>query len=233
MFTYQDYYHMVSILLDGKRMVFFRHDIDISLDKALQLAEKENMMDINSTYFILTSSKYYNPFSKESKRKIEQIIDMGHNIGLHYDLSLVKNDVLEQTKYILWHRSMLEQEFDIEVNTCSVHKPVAQGVGFSRELASMLQISGLHDVNITMPNYKYISDSGMNWREDYNVIVKQYERIHVNTHPEWYDDMEGNFEDRLRSLRLELKTDKLINDEINSINDYRANLKKCDSGKEL
>lgn len=217
---------MVSVLLEKDRNVFFRHDVDISVDKALDMAEREIRMNLKpTTYFILTSSQFYNPYSRQNKRKIEQIIDMGHVIGLHYDLTLVPDNIQVQARYILWHRSMLEAEFDIEVQTCSIHKPATNGM-ISRELASALQVSGLHDVNITMPNYKYISDSGMNWREDYNEVIKHYNKIQVNTHPEWYDDKEGTFEDRLHDLNMDLKVDTLINNEIHTISDYRDRLRR-------
>jgi hypothetical protein len=217
---------MVSVLLENHRNIYFRHDVDISVDKALDMAEREIRMNLKpTTYFILTSSQFYNPFSRQNKRKIEQILEMGHLIGLHYDLTLVPDNPQAQARYILWHRSILESEFDIEVQTCSIHKPSTNGM-CSREVASALQVSGLHEVNITMPNYKYISDSGMNWREDYNEVIKHYDKIHVNTHPEWYADKEGTFEERLHDLKLDLKTDTLINNEIYTINDYRDKLRR-------
>lgn len=219
MFTYRDYYDMISTLFEDQRIVYVRHDVDISLEKAVQMAEREHKLKLPSTYFILLSSRYYNPFTKESKRYVEQLLNLGHTIGLHYDLSLAPSSPEDQAKYVLWQRSIMEAEFGVEISTCSAHKP-SMGVSVTRELATILQISGLHDVNLTMPNYKYISDSGMNWREDYHEVIKHYTRIHVNTHPIWYDDIEGDYKDRLRSLRLDLKGDTLINDEILSIGRY-------------
>lgn len=226
MFTYKDYYEMVSLLLEDNRTIFFRHDVDISLERAVEMAEREQKLNLMpTTYFILLSSSFYNPFSKDGRRNIDRIINMGHTIGLHYDLSLVNNDEQAQAKYILWQRSLLEAEFDIEVTLCSVHKPNKNGP-VTRELGALLQIAGINDVNITMPHYKYISDSGMNWREDYHEIVKQYKKIHLNAHPVWYDEKEGDYKDRLHSLRLDLVGDKLINEEIQNICDYREKMQK-------
>ena len=229
MFTYKDYYDMVATIGSGGRSVYFRHDVDISLDKALQMGERENKMGLTpAIYFILPTSPYYNILSKRDSRKVMMLRDMGHKIGLHYDLSIYSTDnIQEQANVILAQKHILEGVFGEEIIACSCHKP-AMGKSPSRELASLLQIAGLHEVNLTMPGYKYISDSGMNWREDYKELIKIHDKFLVNTHPEWYGDKEATWQERIRDCNLDQQLFKLINDEIDSIDRYHEKVLRRD-----
>lgn len=77
-----------------KKSVILRHDIDTSLDKAVQLAKLEAELGVKSTYFVLLSSEFYNVMAKESREKIKEIQTAGHEIGLHFDeLNYKKNPV--------------------------------------------------------------------------------------------------------------------------------------------
>ena len=48
-------------LRKSKKFLILRHDVDFSLDYALQMAQKEAQNKIRSTYFILLHSPFYNP----------------------------------------------------------------------------------------------------------------------------------------------------------------------------
>ncbi|NBI63098.1 hypothetical protein D3Z38_08510 [Clostridiales bacterium] len=62
-----------------------RHDVDISIDKALELATLEHQENVKSTYFFLLNTDFYNIAAKGSIENIWRIHDMGHEIGLHFD----------------------------------------------------------------------------------------------------------------------------------------------------
>ena len=59
MFTYRDYYELITKVLSNKEMnLFLRHDIDISTAKALELAKRESNIKCGpTTYFIHTCSE--------------------------------------------------------------------------------------------------------------------------------------------------------------------------------
>lgn len=74
-FAYDDYLYLIDLLSEGgyqstdyqhfaetNRPVILRHDIDMSLHKALTFARLENRISIRSTYFVLLSSNFYNVF---------------------------------------------------------------------------------------------------------------------------------------------------------------------------
>ena len=67
--------------------LILRHDIDKSLPAALKMAQIERDLGIKSTYFVLFSSEFYNPLEGNNISILKQISKLGHEIGLHYDVS--------------------------------------------------------------------------------------------------------------------------------------------------
>jgi hypothetical protein len=63
--------------------LFLRHDVDLSLDAALQMAELEVEAEARATYFLMTQSVFYNLASSEGVRAINRLRELGHGIGLH------------------------------------------------------------------------------------------------------------------------------------------------------
>jgi hypothetical protein len=63
--------------------LYLRHDVDLSLDAALQLAELEAEAGALATYFLMTQSVFYNLASPEGRRAINRLRELGHGVGLH------------------------------------------------------------------------------------------------------------------------------------------------------
>ena len=63
--------------------LILRHDVDLSLDAALRLAELEAEEGAAATYFLMTESVFYNLGSSEGRGAIERLRQLGHRVGLH------------------------------------------------------------------------------------------------------------------------------------------------------
>jgi len=63
--------------------LFLRHDVDLSLDAALQMAELEAELGVRATYLFMTESVFYNLASREGVLALERIRELGHPVGLH------------------------------------------------------------------------------------------------------------------------------------------------------
>jgi len=63
--------------------LFLRHDIDLSLDAALQMAELEAEVGVLATYLLMTESVFYNLASSEGVAAITRLRELGHRVGLH------------------------------------------------------------------------------------------------------------------------------------------------------
>jgi hypothetical protein len=63
--------------------LFLRHDVDLSLDAALRVAELEAEEGAVATYFLLTESVFYNLASSEGRAAVDRLRSLGHRVGLH------------------------------------------------------------------------------------------------------------------------------------------------------
>jgi hypothetical protein len=63
--------------------LFLRHDIDLTLDAALRMAELEEELGVTATYLLMTESLFYNLASPEGVEAIERLRSLGHAVGLH------------------------------------------------------------------------------------------------------------------------------------------------------
>jgi hypothetical protein len=66
-----------------ERDLFLRHDVDLSLDAALRMAELEARRDVRATYFLMTESVFYNLASSEGRDAIARLRGLGHAVALH------------------------------------------------------------------------------------------------------------------------------------------------------
>ena len=63
--------------------LLLRHDVDLSLDAALRLAELETEAGAQATYFLMTQSVFYNLGSPEGERALARLRELGHRVGHH------------------------------------------------------------------------------------------------------------------------------------------------------
>ena len=63
--------------------ILLRHDVDLSLEAALRLAEVESEEGVWSTWFLMTRSVFYNLASSEGDRTIARLRELGHRVAHH------------------------------------------------------------------------------------------------------------------------------------------------------
>jgi hypothetical protein len=63
--------------------VYLRHDVDLSLEAAVELAEVEAEHGAVATYFLMTESVFYNLASAAGLETLETLRRLGHRVGLH------------------------------------------------------------------------------------------------------------------------------------------------------
>ena len=63
--------------------LLLRHDVDLSLAAAIELAELEAELEARATYFLMTGSVFYNLASAEGVDTISRLRQLGHGVGLH------------------------------------------------------------------------------------------------------------------------------------------------------
>jgi hypothetical protein len=63
--------------------LILRHDVDLSLDAALAVAEVEAGEGAWSTWFLMTRSVFYNLASSEGEQAIARLRELGHHVAHH------------------------------------------------------------------------------------------------------------------------------------------------------
>lgn len=203
-YTYDSYRELINLLkstgykfvkysnsdYDGKNVIM-RHDIDIMVQKAVEMAKVEQEEGISSTYYVLLSSDLYNVCSREDGEGIREIIKMGHDVGLHFDetrYNCANKDMEEVIKRITKEAEILSDCIEYNITSVSMHIP-------SKEVL---------EADLCIPNiinsyskrffseFKYLSDSERRWREPVLDIIESqtYDKLHILTHPFWYNDTE-------------------------------------------
>ena len=142
--------------------VLVRHDVDLSLEAAVTLAELEAAEDVQATYFLMTQSVFYNLASAPGEAALEKLRALGHRVGLH----------------AVWPRAELDERFDPVV---SWHNPDPLFMSEPVEGAA----------NAMEPRFfqpdRYRSDSNQQWRSGcpHEELERgEFEWLQLLTHPE-------------------------------------------------
>lgn len=219
-FTYKEYIDLINMLKQNnykftnyrdykniKRPVIFRHDIDNSIERALEIAKIEKANDVKSTFFVLLSTDFYNVFSKKSNALLREIIGNGHRIGLHFDEKRYQiNNKEELEQYIECEKDIIGGVLDTIIDTVSMHRPskwiLENDIQFDNIINSYSK-EFLHQ-------FKYLSDSRMHWREDVLGIIEsqEYDKLHILTHPFWYAENKGDIKERVSGFIREANRDR-------------------------
>jgi len=177
-----------------------RHDVDLSLDAAVRMAEVEAEAGVSSTWFLMTRSVFYNLLSEEGERALARLRELGGRIAHH----------------AVWPRVDLDERFEPVV---AWHNP-------SRDYRTA-PIDGATNA-MSPPWYdpqRFRTDSNQNWRHrdlpghcpHAELARGELDWLHVNVHPEiWVyhgrtmrETMEA-FLAAERQLRLEqLRADRI------------------------
>ena len=68
------------------KYIIIRHDVDLDLYYAYEMAKIEAKHNCRSTYFIMLHNPLYNALSKDSISMLKEMLGMGHKIGIHFDV---------------------------------------------------------------------------------------------------------------------------------------------------
>ncbi|MCB0263312.1 MAG: hypothetical protein KDH98_09190 [Calditrichaeota bacterium] len=183
--------------LAASHHIFLRHDIDINLESAFQIACIEFELGIRSTYFICVRSPFYNPFSATNRQFIHNIHELGHCIAPHvvFDADVCFFETLNSDIITLSaHYPFVNKEL------VSVHSPA----NFECVM-DMLHIPGIAKVYAPIADgaVKYISDSGGRWRNGgllHSAAFLQKKNIQLLTHPIWWTLTGEQPKDKIQNL---------------------------------
>ncbi len=170
-----------------------RHDVDMDLQEAVKLARIENEEKIRATYFVLLSSEYYNLLAGDNLRCAIELLELGHEIGLHFDITAYDKglSVDEIGRVIKKEIELLEHILDIHVKSISWHIPRQDLLGAHLDYLDEMKIWNAYDPYFYI-GYKYVSDSMRRCREPVEEYIEKrtYKKLQILTHPIWYREVQ-------------------------------------------
>lgn len=183
-----------------------RHDVDWSPRKAVRLAEIEASQDVTATYFFLVSSPFYNVMNGEVRDQIARIIELGHEVGLHFsthqyfdsepngrDGERPSDETLVSA--IDSEREVLEVVADESIDIVSFHNPPEWVFRESFDgFVSTYEERFFDDI-------VYFADSNQRWRAEPPFDDTMPPKVQILTHPVLWGETDGAAVDRLREER--------------------------------
>ena len=223
---FEDYFSKNSI---PKNFCIIRHDVDRKPDFALEMANIEKKMGINSTYYFRFKNHTFKP------KIIKNIHLLGHEIGYHYEcMSDMNGDIDKAVKN--FKRNLEEFRKIVPVRTISMHgRPFKKfdnrDMWRNKTNKSILKndfgILGEVYLDISYDDIAYINDTGRNWlsnksnlrdkiesniNSDFNnktelinaLKIKKFEKIIFQIHP-------GRWANNIFSWLAQFSKDLIIN----------------------
>lgn len=173
------------------KIIILRHDIDYSSKRALVMAQLEKKLGIKSTYFLRIHGEYYHPFDRQSYSAIKQIIELGHEIGLHSEArNLAREFKMEMVKLFRIEKEILEKTFDLKVISASEHADLGRSKNYWRKhLFTLIEKRkvGIKHYPQEFSDFKYFSDSLGSWKEGCLCQnLEKFNKIQALIHPDWW-----------------------------------------------
>lgn len=167
--------------------VLWRHDIDMSVHRALALARIEHAEGVRATYFVHLHSRFYSPLEDAITERLRAIAALGHEIGLHFDRRFVPAMGASSEAAVAAEAAVVERLTGAPVTALSFHDPDVDGaiVDDADRVAGLVNAYG----RSIRERFGYGSDSNGYWRHAplMDLITNGgHPRLQVLTHPEWW-----------------------------------------------
>ena len=162
--------------------LILRHDVDLSLEAAVELAELEGDAGVRATYFLMAESVFYNLASPAGEAAIATLRSLGHAVGLH----------------AVYPRAEVDGRFDPVV---AWHNPEPEYMS-----APIPGAANAMEPRFFSPAH-YRSDSNQHWRSGCpheELAAGAFEWLQLLTHPEIWVYAGGTMRETMLAM-LEVK----------------------------
>ena len=216
MFSYAEYRNIITLVKQNLPIMDFsevnddvhsfcvlRHDIEFSIDRALEMARIEHEdLNVHSTYTVQLRNNTYNALSQKNIESIQEIESMGHYIGLHQNPPMMEDE--ELIDYILKDIETLEHYYGFEVDRFAFHRCGSNPTLLEKyvEVPNKINCYGedfFHYFTGDRPEelrVHYLADSNHEWKYGHPFHVDYWDlpqKMQLLTHPfSWSDNGYNN-----------------------------------------
>lgn len=199
-FSYDEYTTIIKYLSESNTILDYadvtintnnycviRHDVEFSVDRALNLAIFESThLNLSTSYLFQVRNNCYNIASDVNLDKLKEIQSLGHKIGIHIHLGLKKDsESIEQ--YVKNEINLFEQVTQIKTDRFSFHRPTSDELKKPIKIANYINCydplffhhyeSPHNDLDV-----KYFTDSRHQWQHGYPTD-QPHDKVQLLTHP--------------------------------------------------
>jgi len=170
---------------DLDQKVVYRHDVDVSVEGAVAMAEVEHQCGVVSTFYFLLTTPLYNMLSREIGDQVRKINELGHDVALHFNPYYYGPGAFEY----------IDQELDIlgtifpfaNLDWISFHRPGS----LAGKLSQIKLPNGVRHTYepVFFETLGYYSDSRGAWSYGHPLESEEYllkKGMQVLTHPIWW-----------------------------------------------
>jgi hypothetical protein len=199
--------------LPDYHFVLLRHDVDYDPTWVLPISRIEAERGLQATYCFQIDSQFYRFESNETQSVIQEVINCGHYLGLHFDARQIADDK-KITDMVEQFSGELEMRFKRSVSAVSFHMPTYRHVQHLKLNNNRVNTSS----SLFFEKIEYVSDSNMDWRgKDILKIFyeKRFRRMQVLIHPFWWRKSYQSLSSKIEELasKLGISSDEILTKE--------------------
>lgn len=170
---------------DKKQVCLLRHDIDTDIESALEIAKIEANLGIRSTYFVMLRSPVYNLMGRANHSIVQNILSLGHWLGLHYDEGFYPDNRYTVEEWVYCEAEVLKKMFGVSIKAVSFHQPSQNVLSGNIKLRDFINTYDKQD----LPYFYYVSDTNKTWKSNspdkiFNEVL--HLKVHLLIHPMWW-----------------------------------------------
>src|SRR5579863_6810569 len=167
--------------------IHLRHDLDVCLSAAIEMAEQEVDLGISATYMVIPTSLLYSIRGREGRGRVRRLQKLGHEIAIHFDFSTSgigsTDDVGAIEDAVTTQCAMISDITGEPVSSISFHRPIPTFLHGPDILFGMVNA-----YSATLMR-AYHADSRGHWRHGNPVSVFENQELPVAqllVHPIWW-----------------------------------------------
>lgn len=173
-----------------------RHDVDLSVERALAMAELEAERGVATTYCFLVAAPVYDLTDPATRRAVERIDALGHDVALHFDphrywAADEEPPADELVERVLDERRSLAALFGRSEPVVSTHVPPDWLLDRAFDAFTSTYAPAFFS------EAAYVSDSNQKWRDGRPFPDGTPDRAQMLVHPGLWNDEDRALEDLL------------------------------------
>lgn len=180
--------------------VILRHDVDLSPERALEMARLEADLGVRSTYLFLLTTPVYNLLETDNVEALEEISSLGHDVGVHFNTHHYWNEqppVAELVNTVRSECDTLGRLIDRDVSVVSPHMPPEWMLG--RDFAAFTNAYGTP----YFEDVEYVSDSNQKWRSEPPFPDGRPTAVQILVHPGLWGPTDRRMDEIVSALENE------------------------------